>query len=173
MPIPEIVGKYNDPIFHQIKTAFNQKSDDFPVLMLPVRLETKFMTYSRIVKPLAPGVGKTNVAVQDIYKLIYDIQVFFNSAEEKKNKVPEVGRNMGTYQKSVQKITEKLNKIEEASRADKVVLRDAVQDISAIVTSIEVAKTLDKSKTDLSQEVENLSKAVERIKTPSRNIYEK
>ncbi|WP_296699151.1 hypothetical protein [Algoriphagus sp.] len=173
MPIPEIVGKYNDPIFHQIKTAFNQKSDDFPVLMLPVRLETKFMTYSRIVKPLTPGKGNTNVAVQGIYKLIYDIQVFFDSVEEKKIKTPQIGRNITSYQKSVQQVNEKLNKIDEASRADKVVLRDAVQDLSAMVQSVEVTKTLEKSKTDLSQEVESLSKSVERIKTPSRNIYEK
>ncbi|WP_268035500.1 hypothetical protein [Algoriphagus sp. PAP.12] len=173
MSIPQLVGKYNDPIFHQIKTSFNQRSDDFPVLLLPVRLETKFMEYSRVVKPVSPSKGITNIAVQSTYKLIYDIQVYFQKVEEEKTKAPEIGRKLSVFKSEVEKIAASVNKIEETPRVDKVVLRDAAGDLMSLMQSISVASSISKSKVELNKEVGELINAVERIKTPSKIIYEK
>ncbi|MCS5490418.1 hypothetical protein [Algoriphagus limi] len=192
MPIPELVGKYNDPIFHQIKNAFNQRSDDFPVLMLPVRLETKFMKYSRVLKPSVPGKGDVNTIIQQLYKLIFDVRILedsiqeFQTSEEKegvraqaifgrkqKQAQNQVKKQFGDFQKEVQRITGLVNKIKEAERVDKVVLRDAAGDLKSVVQSFWIWDELATTKSGLTDRIDELVKAVERLKTPSLFVYEK
>ncbi|SFT99700.1 hypothetical protein SAMN04489724_3273 [Algoriphagus locisalis] len=173
MAIPQIVGKYNDPVFHQIKVAFNQRSDDYPVLMLPVRLETKFMKYSRVVKPQNPDSGFTNAAVQDIYKLNYEIKLYFATTTEKKIREAAIGSKILLFHKEVQKISNLVSKIKEPSRADKLILRDAAGDLSAVTQGIQVSTSLAKAKNDLNTEVNALVTSIDRLKTPSRPVYEK
>ncbi|NVK50278.1 MAG: hypothetical protein HWE09_10935 [Cyclobacteriaceae bacterium] len=193
MPIPELVGKYNDPVFHQIKNAFNQRSDDFPVLMLPVRLETKFMKYSRVVKPSVPGKGDVNTIIQQIYKLIFEVQILedliqeFQPGEAKEKDVRalaifarkqkqaqnEVKKQFGDFQKKAQQITGVVNKVKEAERVDKIVLRDAAGDLKSVVRSFWIWEELSTIKSDLVDRVDELAKAVERLKTPSLFVYEK
>ncbi|TFV94745.1 hypothetical protein E4S40_12105 [Algoriphagus kandeliae] len=193
MAIPELVGKYNDPVFHQIKNAFNQRSDDFPILMLPVRLETKFMKYSRLVKPSVPGKGDANTIIQLVYKLIYEVQIledaiieFQPSEDEEKEKKATVifarkekqaknqlKKNFADFQKETERITGLVNKIKEAERADKLVLRHAAGDLKSVIQPFWIWDELAPTKASLMDRVEELVKAVERLKTPSRFVYEK
>lgn len=173
MTIPHLVGKYNDPNFHQIKIAFNQRSDDFPVLMLPVRLETKFMNYSRLVKPSTSSRGGVNTIVQNAYKLISQIQIFFAPENIKSAKVAEIGKALEGYRAGVDKLADLVNKITEAPRADKLVLRDAAGDILTVVSPIQVTASVAKYKGELLTSIDELKNAVERIKTPSLDIYQK
>lgn len=170
MPIPEIVAKYNDPVYQEIKNAFNQRSDDFPVVMLPVRLETRFMNYSRIITAKVPGQSKINTAVQKIYKLIYDVQVW----------LPQVGTlspasqktKVNAFKSTVESITTTISGIPEISGDDRVILRNAGEDLNDQAGAMQFANAGAEIEA-LRVSIANLRSAVEGLKLPKDSIYEK
>lgn len=170
MPSSEFVAKYNDPVFHQIKTSFNERSDDFPILMLPVRLETKFMEFSRIINTSNSSKVDVNVMAKDIYKLVYDIRVWTP-------KIPKLNKKgvtlqISKFQKSTDQMQQKVNTLPEISRVERLVLRDAAGDLFDEVKKLELRKELQGSDTPILEAIEKLQKAVERIKSPSKSVYE-
>ena len=171
MSIPQLVGKYNDPTFHHIKAAFNQRSDDYPVLMLPVRLETKFMKYSRIIKPDTSGTINIGAIIQDSYHLIYKIQTFFLVEKEPTSSQLTTKRN--AFAKELKRLIDQVSKIKEATRADKLVLRDAGEDLVTVLKIVEEDTRYEGKINVLSDAAEELLKSINRIKTPSRIVFEK
>lgn len=170
MSTPQLVGKYNDPIFHQIKASFNERSDDYPVLMLPVRLETKFMEFARVIKPIEPKKGNVNKITQDIYNLIFKIKVWVPEAE----KLDGLGLTAKflMFSKDLKKIQERVNELLEISRVERLILREGASDLLSTVNSIVLEKENASTKNSLVSEIGAFQKAIEKIKSPSRTVYD-
>ncbi|MDN3203124.1 hypothetical protein [Algoriphagus sediminis] len=180
MPNPHFIAKYNDPIFHQIKTSFNNRSDDYPVLMLPVRLETRFMKYSRVVPALTPSHVKVQDIIQDIYKLSFDIQLYFDVPEDPENpdrikffsdsEKPKHKSKLLGFRDSTYGIISKIEKIPELQRMDKSVLRDAGKDLAFIGDSVPEMTGLKSNRNFLITAINSLISKIDNIKAPSLKV---
>ncbi|WP_297335952.1 hypothetical protein [Algoriphagus sp.] len=173
MPITELIGKYNDPTFHHIKSAFNQRSDDFPVLMLPVRLETKFVKYARIISPEKPSQPHVGGIIQDLYAIYHQIRTFFLPERKKQPSTRQIQSKITTFISLIQKQISQIEAIDQATRADKIVLRDAAKDLDSLAKSIDKDPRYSGKIGDLSSAIGRLTKTIEKLKTPSVSIFEK
>lgn len=180
MPNPHFIGKYNDPVFHQIKTSFNNRSDDFPVLMLPVRLETRFMTYSRVIRPSDPSKVDVNVLVQALYRIAFDVKVFFDLPEDKSSRewivfkspsgISKAKAHLDKLRAELQKVDTKLKKLETLTRLEKTILKDAVSDLSHEANQISDLSSYGQEGQAFLTLINEIGIAVNKVKAPSIKI---
>lgn len=63
---------YQDPLFDRIRKQTESCSDDYPVLMLPVRLETRFMKEKRYIMKDNPDEIHISNVIDIAYEVIYE-----------------------------------------------------------------------------------------------------
>ncbi|MHA7131034.1 hypothetical protein [Algoriphagus namhaensis] len=180
MPNPHFIAKYNDPIFHQIKTSFNNRSDDHPVLMLPVRLETRFMKYSRLIRPLEASTVDVNFFVQAIYKAAYSLRVSFDLPEDENaaewkvflsaKGMKDNKSRLDESKSEVDKLAERIEKVKSVTRLEKTILKDAVSDLNHEAGEIPDLDALKAKKDVLLTSIKGLEAAVNKLKAPSVKI---
>ena len=168
----KVIPNYTDPVFNEIKQAFGQRSDDFPVAMLPVRLETRFMNETRYIVTSVPHKKNINIVVERIYKLIFQVRVWLPSAASRNES--QILKKLNAFQKNLQGINNKLSKIKSIEGDDRRILRDASGDLKEDFDRLVFNSTAARQKAEaLNQQVTDLQNDIEQIDEPNESSYQK
>ena len=178
MPQSQLIANYTDPVYNNIKSAFAQRSDEYPVVMLPVRLETRFMNETRIIRRPRPGRGTTpggwrvTLVMQKIYSLLKDIRIWADKAKG----LPEIDiiSKLSAFEAKINKAKKPLNKIVELNGDDRRILREATDDLRKDLNKLKFKTRGVKTKVrSLKGIADQLKLDVEEIKSPAESSYQK
>ncbi len=171
MPESQLIANYTDPVFNSIKSAFAQRSDDYPVLMLPVRIETRFMNETRYISTGIPGKGKVTGAVQKIYSLLKDIRILANSTDLSK---AAIEHKLNKIEKKVSKAKKDIDNIPELNGGDRRILRDSTGDLRTDLNKLTFSNGNARVQINALKTLANgLKSKVESIGGPSKSTFQK
>jgi hypothetical protein len=162
---------YTDPAYEQLRLNFGQLSDDYPVTLLPVRLETRFVNETRIKVVRSPGKRELGVLLNQLYPLHYWVEKLILAiddlkAAELKKQLQQINTQVGDLQKS-------LGVIKELRGGDKTVLRQALQEIANDFDQLEQKdKSLKKMLRPIQKQLGSFLSQVDGIDSPKESIYE-
>lgn len=124
---------YQDPLFNQLRQKVAGCSDHYPVLMLPVRLETRFKKVTRYVNVINPNINRFNDLIDKLWKLICELHLV--------NRTPE-NQNALTLKQTLEKtladfseLPGSLKNIKDIESSDRVVLRDSLDNLQSELKS--------------------------------------
>ncbi|MFO7722901.1 MAG: hypothetical protein R6V49_06725, partial [Bacteroidales bacterium] len=124
---------YQDPLFNQLRQKVAGCSDHYPVLLLPVRLETRFKKVTRYVNVANPNISRFDDLITRLWKLIYDLHLL--------NRTPDK-QNATTLKQALEKTLTEFSKfpgflknIKELESSDRDILRDSLDDLQTELKS--------------------------------------
>lgn len=168
----KVIANYTDSVFNEVKQAFEQRSDDFPVAMLPVRLETRFMNETRYVTTSVPHKKVINIVVQRIYKLIFQVRIWLPKTESQNQ--AQILKKLNAFDKTIAGLNRKRTLLKTIESDDRRILRDASQDLKEDFDQLEFSSTTARQKVSaLQNQVANFQHAIEQINEPGESSYKK
>jgi hypothetical protein len=163
---------YHDPLFNALQQQIAGCNDHYPVLMLPVRLETRFRKVSRYVNVVDPDVTRFNNVFDKVLKIIHDLQLL--------NRTPEL-QSAASLKPLLERALDELSalpgliaKIREMDTADRKILRDLAGDLmnelgSALISKYSTLKTL---RDDLKDVCRAILQHVQAVSSPSVSRFQ-
>ncbi len=118
---------YQDPLFNQLRKQVEACNDHYPALMLPVRLETRFMKEQRYIMQQDPAEIERNRLLDMLQDRVYDLIL----ANRRKGEHIPININLLLQQiiASVDDITAELRDQHEITRVDRDNFRDAFRSL--------------------------------------------
>jgi hypothetical protein len=166
-----ITANYTDPAYEQLRQQFGQRSSEYPVALLPVRLETKFMNETRIKRIRIPGLSQYNAFLKSLYTLHYEVEKAL--AEGKALRIKAVKAWVNSSLATLTKAEEDLTKLRNLSGGDKKLLRQALAEVEEDLKKLgKVAPKVKPHIAPLQQTIQELNALVDKIAPLKSSVYE-
>jgi hypothetical protein len=133
-----ITAQFIDPVYSQIAQQVNGCSDQYPVLLLPVRLETCFKNTTRFVTIPDTNATRITALLNLVFELVYEARTWMITIEQKTE--DQVARKIEEIDKKAEIILKATEKITEISGTDRVILREAATDLKTELAEFDVVK---------------------------------
>ncbi len=124
---------YQDPLFNQLRQQVAGCSDHYPVLLLPVRLETRFKKVSQYLTLVNPNITRYNDLLNVLWKVIYDLRLV-NRTPENQN-AADLQKVLESALKELSKCRDLSKKIKELDSGDKDIFIDVLSDLHSELKS--------------------------------------
>jgi hypothetical protein len=119
---------WQDPLFEQLRQQVSECSDHYPVVMLPVRLETRFRKEARYIQKVNPSDALITKLLERLWKQFYAIRLTnITAGKLTANKAGEIIENL---KDPLEAIRDDLKKVKEISTNDRRIFREALTDFS-------------------------------------------
>ena len=158
---------YHDPLFNALQQQLAGCNDHYPVLMLPVRLETRFKKVSRYVNVVNPDINRINNVFDRVIKYIHELRLL--------NRTPDI-QSAASLKLVLDRALDELSglpgiieKIREMESSDRRTLRDLVNDLMKELGSTLLSKyaSLKTTRDDLKAVCREMLQHVQAVSSPA------